>query len=126
MKNLASLDKLTLKNLRFSVHLGCTPEEQALPQDILVTIVLFLDTREAAEADDLSRTVNYSALNRAITAHLVPSRYHLIEAMGAQLARLCLDFSPLIQGVTVKILKPAGIKNGDGAELEITRCRDNI
>src|SRR5690606_30541893 len=57
-----SLDRIELRGLRARGRHGCLPAERELGQVFVVDAVLGLDTRPAAEEDDLARTVDYGAL----------------------------------------------------------------
>ena len=118
-----TMDKMILRGLRCTAHIGCKPEERALPQALLVNVSIDLDTTPAATSDDLAQTVNYAHLSKAILRHCEESTCQLIETLAANLARLVLDFSPLVQAVTIQLQKPAGLPNGDYAAIEITRTR---
>ena len=118
------MDTMVISGLRCTAHIGCKEEERALPQALLVTVTLALDTREAAESDDLSMTVNYSRLSKAVIAACEASRCQLIETLAANLSRLCLDFDARIAEATVEVRKPAGLPNGDYAAIIVTRKRE--
>ena len=49
----SNLDRLTIKGLRCTAHIGCKEEERALPQALAVNLRLFLDTDCAARPADL-------------------------------------------------------------------------
>ena len=116
-----TMDKMILHGLRCTAHIGCKPEERALPQALLVNVAIELDITPAAASDDLEKTVNYSQLSKAILRHCEASACQLIETLAENLARLVLDFSPLVQAVTLQLQKPAGLPNGDYAAIEVTR-----
>ena len=118
-----TMDKMILHGLRCTAHIGCKPEERALPQALLLDVTIELDTTPAARADDLELTVNYAHLSKAILRHCEASTCQLIETLAENLARLILDFSPLIHSVTLRLRKPAGLPHGDYAAIEITRPR---
>lgn len=116
-----AMDILSIVNLRCTAHIGCKPEERALPQALIITVNLTLDTRPAAAADDLNLTVNYAHLSKALIRACEESQCQLIETLAENLAARCLKTSPRIQAVNLIIKKPAGVPNGDYAALEITR-----
>lgn len=116
-------DSITLAGLRCSAHIGCKPEERRLPQALLLTITIYLDTRPAANSDDLAQTVNYSHLSKAVIELVSQSQCQLIETLAAQVAEKCLTDYPPCQAVRVQINKPAGLPNAEGAILSIFRQR---
>ena len=54
-----TMDKMILHGLRCTAHIGCKPEERALPQALLVNVTIELDITPAAVSDDLGKTVNH-------------------------------------------------------------------
>ena len=119
------MDTMVIAGLRCTAHIGCKEEERALPQALVVTTTLKLDTREAAATDDLEKTVNYARLSKAIVAACEASVCRLIETLAANLAHLCLDFDARVAEATVEVRKPAGLPNGDYAAIIVTRIREN-
>ncbi len=117
------MDKITIANLRCTAHIGCKPDERALPQALIITVTLGLDTMPAAQSDDLNLTVNYAHLAKDVIRHCEASQCQLIETLAQNLATMCLETSPIIQEVTILLKKPAGMSNGDYAAIEITRQR---
>lgn len=115
------LDKITIKDLRCTAHIGCKEKERELPQALIVTAKVFLDTRPAAQSDDLEKTVNYAHLAKALIRRCEESRCQLIETLAQSLADECLGAAPFVQEVAIEIKKPAGMPNGDYAAIEIIR-----
>ena len=122
IQRLDCLDQIRIPNLRCSAIIGCKPEERLLPQALLLTLTVFLDTRKSAASDDLNLTVNYAHMSKDIIAFVSRSTCQLLETLGNQLADHCLAEYP-IMAIRISILKPAGIATADGAILEITRCK---
>ena len=120
------MDTMVVSGLRCMAHIGCKEEERALPQVLFVTATLKLDTREAAESDDLEKTVNYARLSKSILTACEASQCRLIETLAANLARLCLEYDMRISEATVEVRKPAGLPNGDYAAIIVTRNRENL
>ncbi|MDX6296710.1 MAG: 7,8-dihydroneopterin aldolase/epimerase/oxygenase, partial [Nocardioidaceae bacterium] len=56
---LATADRLVLTGLRAVGHHGVLDHERRAGQEFVVDIQIGLDTRPAAESDDLSETVHY-------------------------------------------------------------------
>jgi 7,8-dihydroneopterin aldolase/epimerase/oxygenase len=80
--------------------------ERRSGQEFVADVTLGLDTRAAATADDLSRTVDYGALADRLSAALSSDPVDLIETLAARLAELCLTLSD-VAWVEVTIHKPA-------------------
>lgn len=117
------MDRIFIKGLRCTAHIGCKPEERRLPQAIIVDAAIECDFAAAAAHDDLALTVNYAHLSKAIISACEESQCQLIETLAVNLAGLCLDSSPIVSGATVRVVKPAGLPNGEYAAVETTRKR---
>ncbi len=98
-------DTISLLGLRAVGHHGVLPAERAQGQDFVVDAVLWLDTSAAAAADDLSLTVDYSALAARLQAVIAGEPVNLIETLAARLAGACLDES-LVSEAEVTVHKP--------------------
>jgi dihydroneopterin aldolase len=116
-------DKIIIKGLRCTAHIGCKEDERALPQALLLDVVLLADTRSSAEADNLELTVNYARLSKELIRACEASTCQLIETLAANLAAMILNGNPIVEAVTLTVRKPAGLANGDYAAVEITRTR---
>jgi dihydroneopterin aldolase len=100
-----SLDQVALRGLRVRGRHGVHTRERRDGQDFVVDAVLGLDTRSAAAADDLSRTVDYGVLAERLAAVVAGQPVRLIETLADQLARVCLA-EPLVQEVEITVHKP--------------------
>lgn len=114
------MDRLFIENLRIRAILGVYEWERHTPQDVLVSVSLFLDTRRAARADDLPGSVNYAELAEEIRALVERARRRTVEALAEDIARLCLG-RPGVRKVTVSVRKPQAIAEADSAGVEIER-----
>lgn len=117
----ANLDKITIAGLRCAAHIGCKKEERQLLQTLAIYTTVYLDTKDAAQNDDLEKTVNYARLSKAIIRSCQESTCQLIETLAQNLADLCLAASPRVKRVDLEIRKPAGLSPGDYAAVAITR-----
>ena len=114
------MDKIIIKGLRCTAHIGCKAEERALPQALLIDAALLCDFSAAAAADDLALTVNYAHLSKDIIRACEASQCQLIETLATNLAHLCLNTSDIVKSVTLRVIKPAGLSNGSYAAVETT------
>ncbi|MBA9001505.1 dihydroneopterin aldolase [Thermomonospora cellulosilytica] len=102
----ADLDRIELTGLRARGRHGVLPAERELGQEFVVDVSLGLDTRPAAETDDLSRTVDYGALADRLVAVVRGEPVDLIETLAERLAQVCLE-DPTVRQVDVTVHKPA-------------------
>lgn len=100
-----SRDRLALRGLRARGWHGVLPSERAEGQTFVVDAVLALDTRAAAAADDLRRTVDYGALAGRLVAVVEGEPVRLIETLAQRLADECLA-EPGVEEVEVTVHKP--------------------
>ena len=116
-------DRILIEGLRVSCVIGVNEHERRAKQEIVIDVALRVDTRSAGMSDDISDTVDYSAMARSIADHAAESRFRLLEALAESVAVVCLADSRVTR-VDVRIRKPAALRLADAAGVEITRRRD--
>lgn len=99
-------DRIALTGLRVHGHHGVLPEERRDGQEFVVDVVLTVDTREAATADDLAATVDYGVLAARLAAVVGGEAVNLIETLAARLADVCLT-DPRVISARVTVHKPS-------------------
>ncbi len=114
------MDQVIIKDLLVRGVIGVNPEERDNEQDILINLVLFNDQQRAGETDDLADSVSYSAVANKIAAHVKDVRRFTVEALAADLARLCLE-EPGVQRVRVRVEKPHAVLLARSVGVEIER-----
>ncbi|MGI8578564.1 MAG: dihydroneopterin aldolase [Nocardioidaceae bacterium] len=119
-------DRLALHGLRAVGHHGVLAHERRDGQEFVVDVELGLDTRPAAEADELSATVHYGELAERLHRAISSDPVDLIETLAQRLAALCLS-EPAVAWVEITVHKPqAPIKVAfDDVSLTIHRSRDD-
>ncbi len=99
-------DEIHIENLQVFANHGVFPEENKLGQKFLISAVLYTDTREAGQADDLTLSTDYGAVSQFMTRFLQEHTYQLIEAAAEHLAAAVLLAYPLVRGISLEIKKP--------------------
>ena len=117
------MDKIFLKDLLVRGIIGIHDWEREKPQDILINITAFTDTNRAAETDDLTDCVDYSALAKKVQAHTETAARFTVEALANDLAKLCLEQKG-IKKVIVRVEKPGAVRFAKSVGVEIERGRD--
>jgi dihydroneopterin aldolase len=119
-------DRLTLRGLRAVGHHGVLDFERRDGQEFVVDVELALDTRPAADGDDLAGTVHYGELAERLHGAIVSDPVDLIETLAQRLAEICLA-EPPVAWVDVTVHKPqAPIRVAfDDVSLTIHRSRDD-
>ncbi|GAA2134387.1 dihydroneopterin aldolase [Actinomadura napierensis] len=100
------LDRIEVRGLRARGRHGALPAERELGQEFVVDVSLGLDTRPAAETDDLSRTVDYGTLAGRLVAAVEADPVDLIETLADRLAKICLE-DPVVAEAEVTVHKPS-------------------
>lgn len=119
------MDKIMITDLVARGIIGINDWEREKAQEIKINIVLFADTRAAGEADDLSRSVNYRTVAKKVLAHAESAGRLTVEALAADLARLCLE-EPGVQSVQVRVEKPGAVRFSGGVGVEIERRKEDF
>ena len=117
------MDKVIIKNLLARGIIGVHDWERSRPQNILINITLFTDTRHAAQTDDLSDCINYSTMSKKVLAHAESVNRLTVEALANDLARLCLEEKG-VHKVIVSVEKPGAVRFAESVGVEIERIRD--
>lgn len=99
------IDKITLSGLRGRGLHGVYPRERMDGQTFVVDAVLELDTRPAADGDDLARTADYGVIAEKLVAAIEGEPCNLIETLAARLADIVLA-EPAVRAVEITVHKP--------------------
>ena len=100
-----SRDRILMQGLRFYAFHGVNPEETRLGQRFIVDLELGVDTQAAGTTDDLTHTVNYSAVYNDVKAVVEGRTFKLIEAVAEAVAAQVLERYP-VQHIMVRVRKP--------------------
>jgi dihydroneopterin aldolase len=98
-------DRISLLGLRAFGRHGVLDHERADGQEFLVDAVLWVDTRAAAAADDLTLTADYGAVADRLAGIVSGEPVALIETLAARLAAACLA-DQSVQQVEITVHKP--------------------
>ena len=99
------LDRVAVLGIAGTGHHGVFDHEKRDGQPFVVDVTLAVDTRAAAGADDLARTVNYGEVAAAVLAVIGGPAYDLVETVAQQVADACLAFDGVV-AVEVAVHKP--------------------
>jgi 7,8-dihydroneopterin aldolase/epimerase/oxygenase len=99
-------DRISLLGLRAFGRHGVLEHERRDGQEFMVDAVLWLDTRPAAAADDLSLTVDYAAVASRLSAIVSGEPVALIETLADRLAAACLSAHEAVREVEITVHKP--------------------
>ncbi len=117
------MDQIFIKDLLARGRIGITDLERSQPQDILINIVLFTDTHEAAGQDEISLSIDYHIVAKAIVAFVEKANRKTVEALSEDIAHLCLEDTRAF-GVRVRVEKPGAVRFSKSVGAEIERFRN--
>ncbi len=116
------LDRILIKDLSIEGIIGINPDERITKQEILVNVVMWVDTSDAAESDDIRDAVNYRTITKAMIAHIEDGEPMLVERLVQELADICLA-DERVERVDVTVEKPGALRHARSVGINITRTR---
>ena len=120
------MDQIVIEGLLVRGIVGINPEERENLQDIVIDLILWVDTRSAAESDDIADAVNYRSVTKRVIAHVEDGAPMLVERLAAEIAWLCLRFDERVEEVSVEVRKPGALRFADSVGVAIHRTREDL
>lgn len=117
------MDQLFITDLAARGIVGLNNWEREKPQEILINIVLFADLHQPGHSDNIHDSVNYRTIAKKVLAHAETAQRQTVEALAADLARLCLQ-ETAVQKVRVRVEKPGAVRFSRSVGVEIERDKD--
>lgn len=117
------MDQILITDLVARGIIGINDWEREKPQEIRINIVLYADLHAAGESDDLRDSVNYRSVAKKVLAHAETAQRLTVEALAADLARICLQ-EPGVHKARVRVEKPGAVRFSISVGVEITRVRE--
>jgi FolB domain-containing protein len=114
------MDKIFINKLLVRGIIGINDDEREKPQDILISIVLFVDLHHAGRADDIANSINYRHVVHKVMAHTEAIGRYTVEALAEDIAQICLEFQDVTKTI-VRIEKPAAARFVESIGIEIER-----
>ena len=119
------MDQIFISDLVARGIIGLNDWEREKPQEILINIVLFGDLSRAGKSDDIKDSINYRTVVKKVMMHAETAHRLTVEALAADLARLCLE-EPGVQKVRVRVEKPGAVRFSKSVGVEIEREKEAI
>lgn len=95
-----------IKELRVRAYHGCLEQERTVGNDYVINLQVAYPWHDAAEGDDLTKTLNYATLADIIRQEMaVPAS--LIETVAQRTAQRILSLTANVQSVDLEITKIA-------------------
>jgi len=116
------MDKVFIKDLTARGIIGINDWEREKPQEMLINITVFTDTRQAAKSDDLEDCVDYRALAKKVQTHAETAARLTVEALANDLADICLKEKG-VERTIVRVEKPGAVRFSKSVGVEVERTQ---
>jgi dihydroneopterin aldolase len=113
--------RIIVRALKARARLGCTAEERAYPQTVVIDLVLRLTPAATSStvSDELSDTVDYMAVAAAVEATCQSGEWRLLEKMCRDIGVAVREVSPCVRSVDIAVRKNI-LPHADGVVCELT------
>lgn len=116
-------DEIRIEDLHLRAVIGINGEERRDRQDIIVNLILCVDTRKAGRSDDIGDApVNYRDLTKRVISVVEKSSFHLIERLAEEISDICLEDNG-VEKVRVSVAKPGALRFARSVGVVIERER---
>jgi len=113
------LDRISIVGLKVRGRHGVFEHERVAGQDFVVDATLWVDTADAAAADDLSLTADYGSIADQLAAIVSGEPVALIETLADRLVMACLA-NPVVREAEVTVHKPQAPVSQQVADIAVT------
>ena len=100
------LATVRLINAVFYAHHGVMKEEHRIGGRYEVDVAMDLNVDDAAQTDDLDKTVDYERVYAFVKEVVTGNSSYLIERIAYRIAHAVMDHYPAIERVEVTVRKP--------------------
>ena len=114
------MDIVEINGLRVRAEVGFSPHELGKLQELNITIHLRTSIKKAGETDRVEDTINYKTITKDVLFHVENKKYNLIEAVAADVARICVVRHGVLS-VKVIVEKPNALRFAESSSVTIER-----
>jgi dihydroneopterin aldolase len=115
-----SVDKVSIEGLTFQTTIGFFQWEKEIKQTLVIDLVMGWNTAQAAENDELAKTLDYATISEAIVVFANANPVDLIETLAERIAGfLIAEYK--IPWLRLKVMKPTAVHNATTVGVEIER-----
>lgn len=115
---------IKIKNLKVMATIGVYDFEQVKRQPLFITLKLNYNAEKACAADDISKAVDYSMLEKSVLEFAENSHFALIETLCDKILELVLQH-PLVFKAEVRIAKPEAVNFSDCVFVSMKRNKND-
>ncbi len=84
------MDFIFIEDMRVEAHVGIYDRERAAPQTLDISLTFGVPD-EAAQDDDIAKTIDYAVVIERIRSELAARHFNLLETLGEYVIGLLLD-----------------------------------
>ncbi|MCY4274811.1 MAG: dihydroneopterin aldolase [Gammaproteobacteria bacterium] len=84
------MDIIYLHGMKVDCVIGCWDWEQRITQSLVIDLDMGFETCKSAESDALEDTLSYKDVAKRVTSFVAESRFHLLEKLAEEIARIIL------------------------------------
>ena len=119
---------IKIKNATFYGYHGVRSEEQSVGGKFEADVDIYTDFSEAAEEDNLDKTIDYHEVYSFMYHLALEQKYYLIESLASKIADELLMKFDRISKIVVRVRKNNPPLGGvvDCVEIEVVKNRDEI
>jgi dihydroneopterin aldolase len=103
---------IEVNGIKIYAYHGCLPEEEKIGGHYSVDVMLNTDFSEAANTDDLNKTIDYCDVNKIVVEEMA-IRSKLIEHVGQRIVNRLKSEIKTIGHIRLKVIKICPPINGD-------------
>jgi len=112
------MNKVIVEGINLYCYHGCLEEEAKIGADYIVDVIMETNFKEAAKADDLSKTIDYVIVYNIVKAQMA-IRSKLIESVGQRIVEDLKKEFVTLKKLEVKITKLNPPMNGNVDKVSI-------
>ncbi|AZQ83278.1 dihydroneopterin aldolase [Colwellia sp. Arc7-635] len=116
------MDKVYIEGLTFQTTIGFYQWEKEIKQKLVIDLAMGWNTAQAAENDELAKTLDYAAISEAIVEFANENPVDLIETLAERIAAFLMA-TYQIPWLRLKLMKPTAVHNATTVGVEIERSR---
>ena len=118
------MDRIFISALTAEAVIGIYDWEREVKQRLEIDLEMWMDLRAAGQSDAIENTLNYKSVAKRVLACVEASRFQLVEALAAEIARIVLEEFGIAR-VRVTVHKPGAIRHSRDVGVVIERSRDD-
>lgn len=118
------MDIIYINNLKIKTIIGVYARERQIKQTVVLNIELGSDISRAAASDEMTDTIDYSAIVERLSAFVSNSKFKLLESLATNIADLLLNEFQ-VPWLKLYVAKPYILKNVDEIGIMIERQQGN-